>query len=295
MPRRYRKQILANSRYRIYAEIKQAQGGAVEYRSSYDAGLVAALKARIPNSARRWDAKGKFWLVDWRHIQTLKEITEDHLGIVPDMTTSNILSYRTDARTVQRLIKLEYLGVPKRRGSEETSYGYVDGGWNAIFTLKALREWFDPDSKGDVTQAATLYGVLNIASTASVAEIKTAYRKLARRLHPDVNKEPDAHSQFVRVNQAYEILKDGQQRRRYDAGLVFEASLKADLETTGLIRSIGWHPPLRCGWLLVEAVESLGRLKVSKILQWEDIIDSRGRAAVASWPAGAENFVVNWI
>src|SRR3989454_10986192 len=61
-----------------------------------------------------------------------------------------------------------------------------------------------------------LYGVLGIRPDSSEEEIKRAYRKLARELHPDVNKDPQAERQFKQVTAAYETLKDPVRRRQYD-------------------------------------------------------------------------------
>ncbi len=63
-----------------------------------------------------------------------------------------------------------------------------------------------------------LYTVLGVKRGATDAEIKKAYRALARRLHPDVNKAPDAAERFAEVQQAYDVLSDPEQRRVYDAG-----------------------------------------------------------------------------
>ena len=56
----------------------------------------------------------------------------------------------------------------------------------------------------------------------------------------------------------------------------------------------GYRSPLRCGWVLCEGIQTLGRFAVSAILGWEDILDPAGRAMVASWPAGADRFQVIW-
>jgi curved DNA-binding protein len=60
------------------------------------------------------------------------------------------------------------------------------------------------------------YTVLGVEPSAGDAEIKTAYRRLARKYHPDVSKEAGAEEQFKAVNEAYEALRDPQKRAAYD-------------------------------------------------------------------------------
>ncbi|QPZ40095.1 molecular chaperone DnaJ [Paramicrobacterium chengjingii] len=62
------------------------------------------------------------------------------------------------------------------------------------------------------------YETLGVSRDASVDEIKKAYRKLARQLHPDVNPSPEAAETFKNVTHAYDVLSDSQQRAEYDAG-----------------------------------------------------------------------------
>ena len=62
-----------------------------------------------------------------------------------------------------------------------------------------------------------LYAILGVARTASEAEIKSAYRKLARKYHPDLNKDnKDAAEKFKEVSAAYDILGDKDKRQKYD-------------------------------------------------------------------------------
>ena len=61
------------------------------------------------------------------------------------------------------------------------------------------------------------YETLGLKRDASDAEIKSAYRKLARKYHPDVNKTKEAEEKFKDINEAYEVLGDKQKRQRYDS------------------------------------------------------------------------------
>ncbi len=64
--------------------------------------------------------------------------------------------------------------------------------------------------------ARDLYDILGVPRDASQEDIKRAYRRLARQLHPDVSDEPNAEDRFKEISAAYEILSDPEKRRRYD-------------------------------------------------------------------------------
>jgi DnaJ-class molecular chaperone len=63
-----------------------------------------------------------------------------------------------------------------------------------------------------------LYATLGVARDASQAEIKRAYRKLAKEMHPDLNPDKDVAERFKQVTAAYDILSDAEKRRKYDRG-----------------------------------------------------------------------------
>ena len=64
--------------------------------------------------------------------------------------------------------------------------------------------------------AKSLYETLEINENAAADEIKKAYRKLARKYHPDVNKDPSAEEKFKEINAAYEVLSNPEKKQQYD-------------------------------------------------------------------------------
>ena len=60
------------------------------------------------------------------------------------------------------------------------------------------------------------YRVLGVGHDASLLEIRRAYRRLARRQHPDLNSRPDGAERFAALTEAYELLNDSAARARYD-------------------------------------------------------------------------------
>ena len=70
--------------------------------------------------------------------------------------------------------------------------------------------------KGDSLQYKDYYQTLGVKRDASLAEIKKAFRKLARKYHPDVSKEPNAEARMKEVNEAYTVLSDPEKRAAYD-------------------------------------------------------------------------------
>lgn len=66
------------------------------------------------------------------------------------------------------------------------------------------------------------YATLGIPRSASITDIKQAYKRLAREWHPDKNKETDAESKFIEINKAYELLSDPERKRLFDRSGVTE-------------------------------------------------------------------------
>jgi molecular chaperone DnaJ len=67
-----------------------------------------------------------------------------------------------------------------------------------------------------MAQKRDYYEVLNLDRGASADDVRQAYRRLAKKYHPDVNKEPDAEERFKEINEAYAVLSDDERRAAYD-------------------------------------------------------------------------------
>lgn len=268
-----------------------SDNGNLAFYSPYDPDMLDDFKARIPAADRKWDGRRKCWLVAASQLSTLERLCDLY-----DLTVVKQLSALYDApRTVQKIVRVDYIGAPKERGDGTTSaYGNTDGEWSVVFPQDVLRNWFEIGLPTAPQVPITYYATLAVKPSATPEEIKRGYRSMAKRWHPDVNRDPDATTMFKRIGEAYTVLSDPQKRRRYDAGLTLEASLNKfnRLTTTD---TPAWRPPVRCGLLLVEGQERLGRLIVSQILMWQPIVDAHGRELVTSWPAGNDTWLETWV
>lgn len=266
-------------------------------KTPYIPELVDCVKS-LPYADRRYDATRKIWLVDPKHGYDLVNWIKLYAGEVVSLPSIQI----RNAGPVMRMVEVRYIGACKfREDGSSSAFGLVGRDWSLIFPESVLRAWFDSTpEEHEPTTAQTLYQVLGIKKTASQDEVKTAFRRMARQWHPDVCKEPNAHEVFIRVKEAADILSDTNKRARYDAGLKLQKTYEKNLrsaersarELTQLVQQ-NYRSPLRCGLLMVEGVEKVGRLEVTKILAWEDIMKN-GKTLVVSWPMGAKEPVEIW-
>ena len=134
------------------------------------------------------------------------------------------------------------------------------------------------------------YTTLGVAKNASQEEIQRAYRKLARKYHPDVNKTSDAEDKFKDIGEAYEVLKDPDKRAKYDRyGAAWKAAQQGGGRLHRAMRTSGSTSAARkilYSRATVGSVaflnNSLG-LRLGSVVQPRDAAHAGGRHAGWSW------------
>lgn len=187
--------------------------------------------------------------------------------------------------------------------TEAYASAWVDGGWNVRLPESVLKRFFgEPEAKFDGDFHKHLL---------AAPDITKAYKQLARQFHPDLNKAKDATTQFRKLREAFDQLRDPMSRKRYEAGLKFQLAAK------GVEKEVVFRVPRSCGRVLVRGTytgddaddgetvwympsggstygsqsrnrgtTSPRRLNVTEILRWDSIFDDRGREMVATWHVG---------
>lgn len=269
-------------------------GTDLAFESTFNRAMVDAMKARIPAEARSWDRENKRWLVSAPFAGVCAAVAREFLGV--DLAVPKVSKVST---VETRVLRVEYLGACKDRSGSSTANGASGPAqWTVVFPESVLREWFEATKTP--TEFKSLYEVLAVKQSATSFEILSAYRRLAKIWHPDASREPGTAEQFKRINRAYEQLKEPLSRKKYDAGLYFEAQSKPTesvlwrKSNTHTLADVEYRSPLRSGWIMAEGTESIGRFIVSKLIDWQDIVDAAGRVMVCSWQQGAESYTVLW-
>jgi hypothetical protein len=258
----------------------------------YDAALLKKLKDAIPESERTWHKTQKVWLVSPDEIEKAIQAINQHTG----QTIALPVEKPSAPEVLEKTFLVEYLGATKDRGRSKSAYGSVNGQWASEFPEEVLLSFFEKRELGQpLSGLQTLYQILCIFEKATPEEIKKAYKRLALHNHPDVNKEPDAHETFIKINEAYKVLNDPEQKRRYDAGLYFERAEQSKDSYVPFPNLRGYRAPLRCGQITARGTVRLMRFVVQEILKWDDVTNRDGKTMVSQWPAGADTFQILWV
>lgn len=104
-----------------YAQIDQVDGH-LQFASTYNPGLVAALKATVPGAERTWNAQDKVWNVTPTYGPTLQDLAYQYLGIRPDLPVQPTTAPQQTETTI---LDIRYLGrVKSRPDGTESAYGW---------------------------------------------------------------------------------------------------------------------------------------------------------------------------
>lgn len=267
----------------VYPQIKE-NAGCYELITGYDAGFVAELKAMIPASDRKFDMSKKSWLVSAQYGKNVAGLIERYFGILP---TLPILSQPSEIET--NVLKILYLGSCKERQDGFFATGYTEEGWNTLFSEQILRDWF---GEGTKNPSGNYFTILGLKTGSSDEEIKAGYRRMVKQWHPDVNHEPGAQEAFLKIQAAYDVLKDAQKRAKYEAGLIFEASLNQFQKKEV---NHGYRAPLKNGLILAQYEKKMGWNFVREIKSWNDIYNDQGQTLTSSWIMGEKEPRLEWI
>ncbi|OMO73086.1 hypothetical protein COLO4_27271 [Corchorus olitorius] len=132
------------------------------------------------------------------------------LGIRPQSSIRAYIPNRTITAHSGVTSRISYLGAPSSSLFSHDSLRLLS------FVASSQTSHRRRSSRLIVRADSDFYSVLGVSRNASKSEIKSAYRKLARSYHPDVNKDPGAEQKFKDISNAYEVLSDDEKRSLYD-------------------------------------------------------------------------------
>ncbi|KAH8522336.1 hypothetical protein H0E87_003093 [Populus deltoides] len=141
------------------------------------------------------------------HGFTVRPTPHDSLFCLPCLSSRSLLYLQNKAK----------LSTPSCRYSYGGGFSLILFGPNVFAPIFKNRRRYS-HTLLRASRRESPYEVLGVSPSAPPDEIKRAYRKLALKYHPDVNKETNAQEKFLRIKHAYNTLLNSESRRKYDAG-----------------------------------------------------------------------------
>ncbi|KAK7247406.1 hypothetical protein RIF29_42289 [Crotalaria pallida] len=131
-------------------------------------------------------------------------------GIRPQLSLRSSLTGKIASFSHNVMSRVSFMAAPSSSFLSRASI-------HTLFNVGSSRTLHSRRGSSLIVRAgADFYSVLGVSKNASKSEIKSAYRKLARNYHPDVNKEAGAEDKFKEISNAYEVLSDDEKRSIYD-------------------------------------------------------------------------------
>jgi len=208
-----------------------------------------------------------------------KKPGEVWLTIPPDVTVRNLGAGRIEE--IVETLDVKYVSYPKVRNGDggsgkdkESSFCLIGDEWSLELPVSVMKAYFEPGKSSSASAfkftgkpvGPGLYNFLCVPQDATEQELKKAYRRMARKWHPDVSDAPDATARFQELQRAYDILKDPAKRQRHDV-LVHETA-ESDAKLGFTYVEASFVPPFRCGRLTVRAKKLGSKLEAVEIRKW---------------------------
>ena len=197
-----------------YARFEDSGFGYYWLVSTGDPAFVSALKAKVPAHLRAYDPGTRRWMLDPSAMSTVAQLCQAHLGVTPALPPVALAGQVASTR----FYRVVYVGSPKyREDGSYTATAYCEneqgvGEWKLVIPVGVLRDHFEGVLKDLFQETGTedewaLIGLdRDKAASYTEQEIKRATRLALAKAHPDVNKDPDAHDRFLKVQDAGEML-----------------------------------------------------------------------------------------
>ncbi len=312
----------------LYPRLEKLSGGVVEISLPHatPANFVFALAGVIGGSLEQTDGwHGYYQQVKKLCLETFGNVEETALDDVRQLKVDYIGQCRAHKNTSRNLFgqwslmckfcrgkglipgtdrtcpKCHGNGIEVTDDVDSYASAWVDGGWTIRFPEDVLKKFFPAVEQFDGDFLKLLLKEENLSK---------AYKRLAKEYHPDLN--PRGAPMFRKLRAAYETLSDPMRRKRYEAGLKFQAQTVTQ-EPVFIV-------PKRCGLVTaridtVEVNDSYRRPAmrgagvrpstqiVTEIISWIDIRDAQGRVMTSTWKGGdrgvsprsaAQPFVITW-
>lgn len=252
----------------------------------YNADFVDNLKAVFDKRRFDWDTKS--WLLpassdNLHRLTPMLKLYYDYE--IPQELFSQV---GTNPQVEVKNFTIYYLGLPRTRNDDsESSFATTKmspesgdyAAWNVVFPLEVLRKFFDGDNTNVPRERQNYFQVLGLSKGAKYKEIKKKYHLMAKTYHPDVSDHSQAEDFFKLINEAYQVLGDKKKRNRYLAAMEISQH-QYKTEKHSAVIDVGWYPPIKAGQVQVEAKENISRWYVSKIIDWQPILDTAGRQMI---------------